>query len=243
MFKQRWRWSSDRTRRLHARDCTQARSIGFLHRYLVPRKNWVHLVRGYISCQRMASSCTASPDAPLSASNKLIRETKPPQGSTLSASSLLQQRSRAISQQGASRPCTQPLHANYGITQVGEGYFYYKPWNISGPLWVGFDLQVLYDGDCWKCTDRPWKTKQYVEALNARLVEEAALVGNPRTVIALMKMDQMQKEYGKLLSQLLTAAGIDPSRARVLEAWRDINSSQSKSTLNLTNSSSSFVTL
>lgn len=57
-----------------------------------------------------------------------------------------------------------------------------------------------------------------MEALNARLVEEAALVGNPRTVIALMKMDQMQKEYGKLLSQLLTAAGIDPSRARVLEA-------------------------
>jgi len=56
------------------------------------------------------------------------------------------------------------------------------------------------------------------KALNARLVEEAALVGNPRTVIALMKMDQMQKEYGKLLSQLLSSAGIDPSRARALEA-------------------------
>lgn len=53
------------------------------------------------------------------------------------------------------------------------------------------------------------------KALNARVIEEAELVTDPRVAIALMKTDQIQKVCWELLLQLLKWAGIDPSCARV----------------------------
>jgi hypothetical protein len=52
------------------------------------------------------------------------------------------------------------------------------------------------------------------KALNARVIEEAGSVTDPRVAIALMRTDQMQKVYWELLLQLLKWAGIDPSCVR-----------------------------
>jgi len=62
------------------------------------------------------------------------------------------------------------------------------------------------------------KNSNLWKALNARLIEEAALAGDPRVVIALMATDQIQGECSKLLLRLLPWAGIDPSCTRALRA-------------------------
>jgi hypothetical protein len=53
-------------------------------------------------------------------------------------------------------------------------------------------------------------------ALNARLIEEAALIDDPRTTITLMMTAQFQATCVQVLSRLLTWAGIDPSCAAAL---------------------------
>jgi hypothetical protein len=83
------------------------------------------------------------------------------------------------------------------------------------------ELGLVYKYCMWKAAEDAQtshgKISNLWKALNARLIEEAALVGDPRTVLALMATDQMQGELSKPLLQLLPWAGIDPSCTR---AWR-----------------------
>jgi hypothetical protein len=55
------------------------------------------------------------------------------------------------------------------------------------------------------------------KALNERLVEEAAMVGDPRTTLAVMMSDGFQEAQEGLLEKLLVWAGIEASHARALK--------------------------
>ena len=54
------------------------------------------------------------------------------------------------------------------------------------------------------------------EALNAQLIEEATVAGDPKTALALVISQQFQETYEKHLEKLLAWAGIDISYARAL---------------------------
>jgi hypothetical protein len=54
------------------------------------------------------------------------------------------------------------------------------------------------------------------EALNAQLIGEATLAGDPKTALIFMSSQQFQETYEKLLEKLLAWAGIDVSYARAL---------------------------
>jgi hypothetical protein len=85
-----------------------------------------------------------------------------------------------------------------------------------------FELGLVYKYCMWKAAEDAQtslgKNNNLWKALNARLIEEAALVGDPRTMIALMATDQFQGYCSKLLLWLLHWAGIDPSCTRALRA-------------------------
>jgi hypothetical protein len=59
-----------------------------------------------------------------------------------------------------------------------------------------FELGLVYKYCMWKAAEDAQtslgKNSNLWKALNARLIEEAALVGDPRAVIALMATDQIQ---------------------------------------------------
>ena len=83
------------------------------------------------------------------------------------------------------------------------------------------ELVLIYKYFMWKTAEDAQtshgKHSNLWKALNARLIEEAAMVGDPWTVLALMAGDQMQREFSNLLLRLLPWADIDPSCTR---AWR-----------------------
>jgi hypothetical protein len=61
------------------------------------------------------------------------------------------------------------------------------------------------------------KESMLCKALNERLVEEAAMVGDPRTTLAVMMGDGFQEAQEGLLEKLLVWAGIEASHARALK--------------------------
>ena len=135
---------------------------------------------------------TASPIAPLLPSNRLSRKAKSQQGSSLSAPSLLHQQSVALPSRVDPTRVRNLFMLTMALHTLARDNSAAAP---ELPL-QSFELGSVYKYCMWKAAEDAQtslgKNSNLWKALNARLIEEAALVGDPRAVIALMATDQIQ---------------------------------------------------